>query len=81
MTLLESPAWEVFASKDEEVALELAVDLLRGAGAQTWAEQLAGLSRFFGPDSSARQIVSKSGSRNPSAGVCRRDGAQPDLRS
>jgi len=55
MTLLESPAWEVFASKDEEVALELAVDLLRGAGAQTWAEQLAGLSRFFGPDSSARQ--------------------------
>jgi predicted DNA-binding transcriptional regulator YafY len=45
----------MFASKEEEMALELAVQLLRGAGAQSWAEQLVGLTRFVFLDSSNRR--------------------------
>jgi predicted DNA-binding transcriptional regulator YafY len=55
MVLRELPAWKRFASKDEEVALELAVQLLHGAGAQIWANQLAGLARFLCPESSTRR--------------------------
>lgn len=55
MVLRDLPAWERFASKDEEVALELAVQLLHGAGAQTWATHLDGLARFLCPESSPRR--------------------------
>lgn len=55
MVLREPPAWEMIANKDEELALELALDLLHGVGAQNWAEQLSGLTRFCYQESAARK--------------------------
>jgi predicted DNA-binding transcriptional regulator YafY len=54
LVLRDSPKWERFASGDEEMALEMAVQLLHGVGAQTWAEQLAGLTRFCRQDAGIR---------------------------